>query len=128
MVDSRTTVGDSRRTVFCCVCMGISVKFKFKNIRKRIGRKGKSAAVRNVQSARCDFRVVLNIDYKGDCTDIGLGCTASGATSVTEDMMLAAAKAVALKLTEDELAQDSILPATNRLRQVSSLLAVCREC
>ena len=52
-------------------------------------------------------------------TGVGLGSTASGATSVTEDMMLAAAKAVAVKLTEEELSQDSILPANNRLRQVA---------
>lgn len=47
---------------------------------------------------------------------VGLGCIASGASAVTEDMMLAAAKAVARKLTSHESSQTSILPATNRLR------------
>lgn len=47
---------------------------------------------------------------------IGLGCIASGARSVTADMMLAAARAVASKLTSEELERTSILPATRRLR------------
>lgn len=54
---------------------------------------------------------------------VGLGCVASGATLVTDDMMLAAARAVTGKLTNDELAQTSILPSTERLR-----LAVTRFC
>lgn len=53
------------------------------------------------------------------CVGLGLGCVASGATRVTDDMMLSAARAVAKKLTKQELAQGAILPAVDRLRCLS---------
>ena len=47
---------------------------------------------------------------------MGLGCIAAGAKQITPDIMLAAAKAAATKLTPQELEQDSILPDVNRIR------------
>lgn len=47
---------------------------------------------------------------------VGLGCIAAGAKQVTPDIMLAAAKAAAIKLTPEELEQDSILPQVDRIR------------
>lgn len=47
---------------------------------------------------------------------VGLGCIASGATLVTDEMMLAAARAVAKKTTAQEIEETSILPAVKRLR------------
>lgn len=47
---------------------------------------------------------------------MGLGCIAAGAKQVTPDIMLAAAKAAATKLTPEELEQDSILPQVDRIR------------
>lgn len=49
-------------------------------------------------------------------TGVGLGCIAAGAKQITTDIMLAAAKAVAIKLTTEELQQQSILPEVNRIR------------
>ena len=57
------------------------------------------------------------------CTGVGLGCIASGATLVTDEMMLAAARAVNRKLTAHEMEQTSILPATERLRSELGALA-----
>ena len=54
---------------------------------------------------------------------VGLGCIAAGAKQVTPDIMLAAAKAAAIKLTSQELEQDSILPQVDRIRCVSPVLA-----
>lgn len=50
------------------------------------------------------------------CAGVGLGCIASCVSQVTEDMMLAAARAVAEKLTRAELAVGSVLPDTKRIR------------
>ena len=49
-------------------------------------------------------------------TGVGLGCIAAGAKQITPDIMLAAAKAAAIKLTAEELQQQSILPEVNRIR------------
>ena len=49
-------------------------------------------------------------------TGVGLGCIAAGAKQITSDIMLAAAKAAAIKLTAEELQQQSILPEVNRIR------------
>jgi len=49
-------------------------------------------------------------------TGVGLGCIAAGAKQITPDIMLAAAKAAAIKLTTEELQQQSILPEVNRIR------------
>lgn len=48
-----------------------------------------------------------------------MGCIASGVTQVNENMMLAAAQAVAAKLSRADLAQGSILPDTKRIRRAS---------
>lgn len=47
---------------------------------------------------------------------VGLGCIAAGAKQITSDIMLAAAKAAAIKLTPEELQQESILPHVDRIR------------
>ena len=47
---------------------------------------------------------------------VGLGCIAAGAKQITPDVMLAAAKAAAVKLTAEELQQGSILPQVDRIR------------
>jgi len=47
---------------------------------------------------------------------VGLGCVVSGATEVTDTMMLAAARGISHKLTAEELQHDSVLPAIERLR------------
>ena len=52
---------------------------------------------------------------------VGLGCIASGATQVNQDMMVAAAEAVAGKLTKAELAQGSVLPDVKRIRCAARL-------
>ena len=52
---------------------------------------------------------------------VGLGCIASGATQINEKMMLAAAQAVAAKLTRADLAQGSILPDIKRIRCASTV-------
>lgn len=49
-------------------------------------------------------------------TGVGLGCIAAGAKQITPDVMLAAAKAAAVKLTSEELEQGSILPQADRIR------------
>lgn len=49
---------------------------------------------------------------------VGHGCIAAGAQQVTPDIMLAAAKAAAIKLTSEELDRDSILPQVERIRCV----------
>lgn len=54
---------------------------------------------------------------------VGLGCIAAGAKQVTPDIMLAAAKAAAVKLTPEELDQDSILPQVDRIRCALPVLA-----
>ena len=54
----------------------------------------------------------------GYAAGVGLGCIAASAKQITADIMLAAAKAAAIKLTQEELEQDSILPAVDRIRQV----------
>lgn len=55
---------------------------------------------------------------------VGLGCIAAGAKQVTPDIMLAAAKAAAIKLTPEELERDSILPQVDRIRCASPQLGV----
>ena len=55
------------------------------------------------------------------CAGVGLGCIASGATQVNQDMMMAAAEAVAGKLTKAELAQGSVLPDVKRIRCVPAV-------
>ena len=49
-------------------------------------------------------------------TGVGLGCIAAGAKQITPDIMLAAAKAAAIKLTIEELQQQSILPEVSCIR------------
>jgi len=54
---------------------------------------------------------------------VGLGAIASGAKHVTDDMFLAAARALAACVTEADLAQGSIYPALSRVRDVSAHIA-----
>ena len=58
---------------------------------------------------------------------VGLGCIAAGAQQITSEIMLAAAKAAAMKLTPEELEQDSILPHVERIRWAAQLciLSLC---
>ena len=47
---------------------------------------------------------------------IGLGCISSGATQITADMMLAAARALGTQVTANEQEQGAVLPNIARLR------------
>lgn len=50
---------------------------------------------------------------------VGLGALASGATAVTEQMFLAAARSLAGQLSEEELARGLILPPVSRITDVA---------
>ncbi|MCU0804945.1 MAG: NAD-dependent malic enzyme [Burkholderiales bacterium] len=54
---------------------------------------------------------------------VGLGAIASGAKHVTDEMFLAAARALAASVTEPDLEQGSIYPALARVRDVSAHIA-----
>ncbi|MEQ1775824.1 MAG: NAD-dependent malic enzyme [Burkholderiales bacterium] len=54
---------------------------------------------------------------------IGLGAIASGAKSITDDMFMAAAHALAHLVTESDLEQGSLYPALPRIREVSAAIA-----
>ena len=47
---------------------------------------------------------------------VGLGCISSGATQITADMMLAAARALGTQVTGSEREQGAVLPNIARLR------------
>jgi malate dehydrogenase (oxaloacetate-decarboxylating)(NADP+) len=55
---------------------------------------------------------------------VGLGVVASEATRVTEEMFFAAAKTLAAMVTEEDQAQGRIYPGLDRIREVSSAIAV----
>ncbi len=55
---------------------------------------------------------------------VGLGVTTSGAKRVTDGMFLAAAKALALQVTEEDLELGRVYPALTRIRDVSAHIAV----
>jgi malate dehydrogenase (oxaloacetate-decarboxylating)(NADP+) len=55
---------------------------------------------------------------------LGLGVMATQAREVTEAMFLAAAKALAMELAESELAQGSLFPPLDTIRDVSVAIAV----
>jgi malate dehydrogenase (oxaloacetate-decarboxylating)(NADP+) len=54
---------------------------------------------------------------------IGLGAIVSGAKSITDDMFMSAAHALAHLVTESDLAQGSLYPALPRIREVSAAIA-----
>jgi malate dehydrogenase (oxaloacetate-decarboxylating)(NADP+) len=54
---------------------------------------------------------------------VGLGVVSVRATRVTDDMFMAAARALALHTSEDDLAQGSLYPPLNRVRGVSAHIA-----
>jgi len=54
---------------------------------------------------------------------VGLGAIASQAKRITDDMFLAAAKALDAQVTESELHQGAIYPALQRVREVSAKIA-----
>ena len=55
---------------------------------------------------------------------VGLGVVASEATRVTEEMFFVAAKTLAALVTEADYAQGRIFPGLDRIREVSSAIAV----
>ena len=55
---------------------------------------------------------------------VGLGIMASGARRVTDAMFFAAAKALSEQVTDDDLAVDRIYPALDRIREVSTAIAI----
>jgi len=54
---------------------------------------------------------------------VGLGVVSVGATRVTDEMFMAAARALALHTSEADLAQGSLYPPLNRVRGVSAHIA-----
>ncbi len=54
---------------------------------------------------------------------VGLGAIASGAKSITDDMFMSAAHALAHLVTESDLEQGSLYPALPRIREVSASIA-----
>ena len=49
----------------------------------------------------------------------GAGCIASGASVVTTSMLLAASRAIAGLVTQEELQEETILPRVGRLEEVA---------
>ncbi len=54
---------------------------------------------------------------------VGLGVTTVGAKRVTDSMFLAAAKALALQVTEEDLALGRVYPPLTKIRDVSAFIA-----
>jgi malate dehydrogenase (oxaloacetate-decarboxylating)(NADP+) len=54
---------------------------------------------------------------------VGLGLVAVRASRVTDEMFMAAARTLALHVSEADLAQGSLYPPLNRVRQVSAHIA-----
>ena len=54
---------------------------------------------------------------------VGLGVVAVRSTRVTDEMFMAAARTLAASVGEDDLAQGSLYPPLNRVRDVSALIA-----
>ena len=54
---------------------------------------------------------------------VGLGAIACGATLVTDEMFMAAARTLAGLVTDDDLKQGSLYPALPRIREVSLQIA-----
>lgn len=54
---------------------------------------------------------------------IGLGAIASGAKTITDDMFMSSAHALAQLVTESDLEQGSLYPALPRIREVSAAIA-----
>jgi malate dehydrogenase (oxaloacetate-decarboxylating)(NADP+) len=54
---------------------------------------------------------------------IGLGAIGSGARRITDDMFLAAARALADEVSEEDLAKGSLYPPLNRIRELSLSVA-----
>ena len=54
---------------------------------------------------------------------VGLGVIASGATRVTDEMFMAAARTLADQVNESDLAQGSLFPPLNTVREVSAHIA-----
>jgi malate dehydrogenase (oxaloacetate-decarboxylating)(NADP+) len=54
---------------------------------------------------------------------VGLGAVASGATRVTDEMFLAAARVLAAQVSDEDLALGRVYPALAGIRDVSALIA-----
>lgn len=54
---------------------------------------------------------------------VGLGAVASGASAVTDEMFLAAARLLASLVSEEDLAAGRVYPCLSRIREVSALIA-----
>ena len=81
--------------------------------------KGTAAVLRLTTINVCVQAIICGTVY---AEGVGLGCIAAGAKQITPDVMLAAAKAAAVKLTAEELQQGSILPQVDRIRYCFSYI------
>jgi malate dehydrogenase (oxaloacetate-decarboxylating)(NADP+) len=54
---------------------------------------------------------------------VGLGAVSSGASAVTDEMFLAAARVLASLVSDEDLAAERVYPCLSRIREVSALIA-----
>jgi malate dehydrogenase (oxaloacetate-decarboxylating)(NADP+) len=54
---------------------------------------------------------------------VGLAIVACGISRVTDEMFLAAAKALSREVSDDDLARGSVYPPLDRIREVSAVIA-----
>ncbi|KAI8466125.1 MAG: hypothetical protein J3K34DRAFT_524796 [Monoraphidium minutum] len=79
------------------------------------GAEGVGGAARLLRPAQCNNSAVF--------PGLALGCIATGAAAVNDDMLLAAAGAIAGMVTPEELSAECVLPGVARLRETAAAVA-----